>query len=113
VELLSSGHELRGVGHLLEDDHRSVDNLRAEVLTRLVKALCHVIFENLLIDRLQNVLLSREARDEGHVTTQTEIDSEGARFWVHATEEHRADELVALLECFTVIDQLVVDDLAD
>ena len=113
MELLSSGHELRGVGHILEDDHRSVDNLRAEVLTLLVKALYHVIFENLLIDRLQNVLLSREAGDKGHVTTQTEINSERTRFWVHAAEEHRADELVALLECFTVIDQLVVDDLAD
>ena len=47
------------------------------------------------------------------MTTQTEIDSKGAGFWVHAAEEHRADELEALLERFTVIDQLVVDDLAD
>lgn len=59
MELLSGRHELRSVCHRSEHNHCRVDDLRAKVLANLVEStLFHVVFENLAVDRFEDVFFS-------------------------------------------------------
>ena len=111
MELLRGRHELRCVCHRRENDHGRVDDLRAQVLTDLVKVL-HVVAQDLLVYRLQNVFLGSQAGNERHVACEPQVNDERTGLGVHAAEEDAAYEPEALLERLSVVDQLVVDDLA-
>jgi hypothetical protein len=72
-----------------------------------------VVVQNLLVDSLKDIFLGGQARHESHVTAEAQVNGERTRLGVHASEEKATDEFEALLERLSVVDQIVVNDLAN
>ena len=72
-----------------------------------------MIIENLMIDCLQNFLLSSQARDESEVSGKSEINNERTRLGVHAGGEHNIDKVLFLFQMLPIIYDTVVNDLSN
>jgi len=72
-----------------------------------------MIIQDLEVNCFEDFFLSSEARNEGEMSRETEINNEGTGFWVHATGEHDIDQELLFFEMVSVINDTIIDDLSN
>jgi hypothetical protein len=112
MELSSSGHELRRVGHLHEHSHGSFNDPGSKVRALLVEGY-HVVLKDLQIDLSQHFSFGSQTGNKSQMSGKTSINEEGTRLGVHGTEEHSSLDESLLLKSLSVVDKLVIDNLSN
>jgi hypothetical protein len=72
-----------------------------------------MIIQDLEEYSFKDFFLRSEARNEGEMSRETEINDEGTRFWVHASGEHNIDQEFLFFKMVSVINDTIIDDLSN
>ena len=71
-----------------------------------------MIIQYLEVNGFKDFFLSSEARNEGEMSRETEINNEGSGFWVHASGEHDIDQEFLFFKMVSIINDTIIDDLS-
>jgi hypothetical protein len=71
-----------------------------------------VDLKDLVVDGLENFLRGNGGREEGKMPLESGVNVEGSRLWIHACSEHAVLKELLLREVFSVVDNLIVNNLS-